>query len=172
MQNHAPNSPTKSATYKKRTKPRSHQLWREWARERAKWPLRRRGRSTGPTRNARGYWAFESLADARETVRSAANGGANEPEIRRSLGCRAGCLLRGTSAVTRVPAFRIPRQRVCSRGRVLLPREQSDSVRRFEQAPCGAQVLKATCTSARCCHPFWPPLPPEGTDLDALGSHR
>ena len=56
-------------------KSRSHQLGRERAVERGKRGPRRRGLSTGPTRNARGYWAFESLTDTRETVRSAVDGG-------------------------------------------------------------------------------------------------
>ena len=86
-QNYALDSPVISTIYKKRTNPRSHQLWSERAVERPLRPVRRRGRSTGPTRNARGYWAFERPAGAGETVSSSVNGGGLEPEIQRSLTC-------------------------------------------------------------------------------------
>src|ERR1700716_1511087 len=51
-QNYAPNSSAISVTSKKRTKSRSHQLWKERAVERAKRPVRRRTQSSGPARKA------------------------------------------------------------------------------------------------------------------------
>ena len=83
-QNYAPDSPFITDAYKKRTESRRHQLWRERAIERAKRPFGRRRRSTGPTGYARIYWDFGGLADAREPVSLAVNGGGLESQIQRS----------------------------------------------------------------------------------------
>jgi hypothetical protein len=84
-QNYPSYSSSKSMTYKKRTKSGSQQLRREWAVERAKWPLRRRSQSTGSTQNDRRYCAFKAPAKAGETVCLGSAGGGKEPEIQRSL---------------------------------------------------------------------------------------
>src|SRR5262249_4436889 len=83
-QNYAPDFSVISETSKKRTKSRSHQLWRQRAMERAKWPRRPRSQSTGLGGKARHYWAFGGPAAATENVCIGANGGGNEPEIQRS----------------------------------------------------------------------------------------
>ena len=66
-QNYAPNFSAISVTSKKRTKSRSHQLWRERAVERAKRPVGRRTQSSGPARKARRYWASDGPVEAGET---------------------------------------------------------------------------------------------------------
>lgn len=98
-QNYASDSPAESISYKKRTKSGSHQLWRERALERAFEPFWRHGQSTGPTRNARRYWAFEGAAEVGETFGSRITGGASEPEIQRSP-------LRLAAKVIKLPSWR------------------------------------------------------------------